>query len=219
MQKTVLVFDLDDTLYDELSYVYSGLSAVADFLEERLKLNALLSYNEMKEILNIQGRGHVFDTLLKKHGLFSKAIVKQCLQVYRHHIPNLKLYRDAERLFERTEQYPKYIVTDGHKIVQDIKINALKLREVMKHCYITNRYGIHNNKPSPYCFLKICKQEHVDPKQVVYIADNPYKDFIGLKPFLFQTIRVLKGRYKDIQLDEAHEADRTITSLDEVLIT
>jgi len=39
MQKTsIFIFDLDDTLYDELSYVYSGFLAVAKFLEKATKL-------------------------------------------------------------------------------------------------------------------------------------------------------------------------------------
>jgi len=217
MQKTpLLVFDLDDTLYDELDYVMSGFLAVANFLEETRELSSKKTFKEMKEILEKQGRGLVFDTLLKNHHLYSKKLVKECLSVYRHHIPQIKIYPDANRLFKRYKDRSLFIVTDGHKIVQDNKIEALHLKEKMEHCYLTNRYGNKNAKPSPYCFILICKRKNVSPRDIVYIADNPYKDFVGLKTLGFQTIRILRGRYRDVKLGKEHEADRTITTLDEL---
>jgi putative hydrolase of the HAD superfamily len=50
----------------------------------------------------------------------------------------------------------------------------------------------------------------------VYIADNPYKDFVGIKPQGFATIRVLTGPYKDIAIGEAFEADWKIKDLSEL---
>ncbi len=216
MQKTVLVFDLDDTLYDELSYVLSGFSAVSKFLKETKGLSAKTTFSTMKNLLETEGRGHIFDNLLKKYGIYTKTLLKQCIHIYRHHIPKIELDRDAVEMFKRYKKSPIYLVTDGHKIVQDLKIKALKLDKKMKYCYLTNRFGIKNQKPSPHCFLLICKKEKVLPEQVIYIADNPSKDFIGIKPLSFQTVRILRGRYKDITLDAKHEADRTIKSLNEI---
>lgn len=217
MQKTkLLVFDLDDTLYDELTYVMSGFSAVAKFLEETTHLKSEDTLKEMSQILSSQGRGAVFDTLLKNHHLFTKKLVKKCLQVYRHHIPKIELYPDSKRLLKRYKGSSLFIVTDGNKIVQNIKIKTLELDKEMVHCYLTNRYGKKMAKPSAYCFRLICKKMNVAPKDVVYIADNPYKDFVGLKTLGFQTVRILRGCFKDVTLSKAFEADRTITSLDEL---
>jgi len=217
MQKTpLLVFDLDDTLYNEHDYVMSGFLAVANFLQERKGLKANKIFEEMKEILRESGRGLSFDTFLKNNQIYSKKLVKECLHIYRHHLPQIEIYPDAKRLIERYKDQSLFIVTDGHKIVQENKIKALNLNDKMEHCYLTNRYGNTNAKPSPYCFLLICKKKQLSPRDVVYIADNPYKDFVGLKTLGFQTIRILRGHYKDIKLDKAHEADRTITTLDEL---
>lgn len=219
MQKIkVLIFDLDDTLYDELSFVKSGFLAVAKFLNQKKGLETDTIFKEMIEILDRDGRGFVFDTLLKNHKIYQKKLVNACLKCYRHHEPKLELNADAKRALKRFNQLPIYILTDGHKIVQLNKIKSLKLESLVKDFYITNRYGIGNNKPSPYCFWLICKRENVLPSEVVYIADNPYKDFIGLKKDQFQTIRLLNGRYKDIRLDELHEADMIINSLDELKV-
>ena len=35
----ILVFDLDDTLYDEITFVYSGFSAVSKYLSLQFNLN------------------------------------------------------------------------------------------------------------------------------------------------------------------------------------
>ncbi|HRD55742.1 MAG TPA: HAD-IA family hydrolase [Parachlamydiaceae bacterium] len=218
MQKTsIFIFDLDDTLYDELSYVYSGFLAVAKFLEKATKLPSKEIFQELKEILKSQDRGHVFDLFLKRHHLFSKKLVKECLNTYRNHIPKITLYEDAKKLLQHLKGHPIYIVTDGHKLVQENKIKALKLDKMVKHYYLTNRYGLKNNKPSPYCFLKICKQEKITPEEVVYIGDNPHKDFLGLKPLGFKTVRLLRGRYQHIQLEKWYEAEKTIRNLNELI--
>lgn len=216
MQKTVLVFDLDDTLYDESSYVLSGFSAVSNFLSKTKGLIDIELFHEMVDLLKTKGRGHIFDELLKKHGIYTKTLLQTCIHIYRHHIPKIELYPDALEMLNRFKDNPLYIVTDGHKVVQDIKIKALKLDQKMKYCYLTNRYGIINQKPSPHCFLLICQKEKVNPDKVIYIADNPYKDFVGIKPLSFQTVRILRGPFKDIKLEPRYEANRIIKSLNEI---
>ena len=55
------------------------------------------------------------------------------------------------------------------------------------------------------------KKSH--PSSVVYIADNPHKDFVGIKPLGFQTIRVLTGPYRNDKVSEAFDADVKIPHL------
>lgn len=211
----VLVFDLDDTLYEELTFVKSGFRAVARYLYEQYSIPVQSGMEFMIAKLS-SGRGRIFDDLLLHYGIYKKALVRKCVSVYRLHQPEIKLYPEADACLERFRNYPLYIVTDGNKMVQANKIKALGLDKRVKFAYITHRYGIKNAKPSPYCFLKICQREKVTPKEVVYIADNPYKDFVGIKPLGFKTIRILQGPYKDLTLSVAHEADQKIQSLREI---
>src|SRR3954466_8647160 len=167
----ILVFDLDDTLYNELTYVQSGFKAVASYLNKQFSINKKKVADElMAELEN--GRGSIFDNVLKKNSLFSKKLVKQCITVYRLHEPAIQLSTSGKKCLVRFKNYPLYIVTDGNKVVQHNKIKALKVDKLVKHYYITHRYGVHNAKPSIHCFMKICEREHVNPDQVVYIADN-----------------------------------------------
>lgn len=211
----VLVFDLDDTLYDELTYVRSGFRAVAAFLQAQYGIAAATCYVDMVARL-ASGRGRIFDAMLQRFGCYSKHSVRRCLSVYRGHKPDIHLYPEAEACLHRLRHLPIYIVTDGNKLVQKSKLEALGLFSRVNHCFITHCYGVKNAKPSPYCFWKICRREKVLPQRVVYVADNPHKDFIGIKPHGFKTVRVMQGQHKEVVLDQAHEAEWRIESLAEL---
>jgi putative hydrolase of the HAD superfamily len=212
----VLVFDLDDTLYPELTYVHSGFGAVATMLAARFGLSAPTLTAEMIAVEAALGRGRVFDEVLRTHGLYTPAAVRACLLAYRQHLPQLQLYPDAERCLQRFAPWPLYLVTDGHKGVQARKVAALGLSGRVRHAYITNRYGSHRAKPSPYCFEQICSREKVMPGQVLYVGDNPTKDFVGIRPLGFRTARILRGNYAHLPAPRTHAADRDIHSLDEL---
>ncbi|UOQ99740.1 HAD-IA family hydrolase [Hymenobacter sp. 5317J-9] len=212
----VLVFDLDDTLYPELSYVHSGFRAVAEFLSPLLHQPAETLAASMIAEEAEQGRGQVFDNVLRQHGRWTKTLVATCLREYRQHLPQLALYPDAERCLARFAEWPLYLVTDGHKEVQARKVAALEVARHVRHAYLTNRYGRHRAKPAPHVFELICRREKAMPNQVIYVGDNPRKDFVGIKPLGFRTVRILRGNYAHLADDAAHEAHRRIHSLDEL---
>ncbi|MDQ2770460.1 MAG: HAD family hydrolase [Bacteroidota bacterium] len=216
VERSVLVFDLDDTLYPELSYVHSGFRAVAAFLSPLLGESAEALAAGMVAEEAAQGRGQVFDNVLRRHGRWSKTLVAACLRTYRQHQPEISLFPDAERALTRLAHLPLYIVTDGHKEVQARKVAALGLAGRVRHAYLTNRYGRHRAKPDPHVFQLICRREGVTPFYVTYVGDNVRKDFVGIKPLGFNTVRILRGNYAHFEADAAHEAARTIASLDEL---
>ena len=211
----VIVFDLDDTLYDELTYVRSGFRAVADYLQNTYGIPVKSSMDFMMQKL-VAGRGRIFDELLMEFHIYNKKTVRKCLSVYHRHYPAIRLSPEADACLRRLAGYPLYIVTDGNKLVQTNKLRALGLFSRAKFCYVTHRYGVKNAKPSPYCFLKICEREKVQSQAVVYIGDNPQKDFVWIKPLGFKTIRVYQGQHKDVTKPPEFEADFGIKSLAEL---
>jgi putative hydrolase of the HAD superfamily len=212
----VIVFDLDDTLYDETEYVKSGFRQVARHLNITYAIDEHQAYSQMLDILKQKGRGNIFNEVLAAHGLLSKKHVRDCLSVYRLHHPQISLPESAVQCLFRFKDYPTYIVTDGNKLVQFRKVQALGLFGKVKKVFITHRYGIDKSKPSPYCFLKIQQLEKTTPDNILYIGDNAKKDFIGIKPLGFKTIRVRTGSYSEDWYSEAHEAHVIIDSLDEL---
>lgn len=213
----VIIFDLDDTLYNERDFVFSGYREVSKFLSLKLNIDSTKIYKKLKEYF-FESRDKVFDRLLDFYGIKNKQLVKNCLKVYRKHKPEITLSPEAINCLERLKIYPIYIVTDGNKLVQNNKIKALKLEERVKKVFITHRYGLKHAKPSPYCFNKIQNLEAIDTNKIIYIADNPNKDFIGIKPLGFKTIRVMQGCYKDLTFNDKYEAHIKIESLNELTL-
>lgn len=211
----IVIFDLDDTLYPEIQFVESGFRAVANYLSERYGWDANEVYAEMIALLNQLGRGAVFDELLRRRGQLRKQTVRACLSVYRLHKPTLTLAPEAVRCLDRLADVPKYIVTDGNKLVQANKVLALGLLSQVKKAYITHRYGVAHAKPSTRCFELIAQREKVDFSQLVYIGDNPKKDFVNLRKLGVRTVRVLTGPYASYPAADGFDAEIHIRSLDE----
>lgn len=209
----ILVFDLDDTLYDESRFVESGFRAVAAFGQQRFGWDEEESLAQMMDTLARAGRGAVFDRWLAAHGKHGKALVATCVKIYRHHTPSLSLFPEAAALLPALAAYPLYLVTDGHKIVQANKVAALGIAPLFRKIYITHRYGIRHAKPSPYCFELIRRREKAGWEQIAYIADDPAKDFVGLNPLGVQTVRVLTGRHRNVPAKPGFEARHAIPDL------
>lgn len=210
----ILIFDLDDTLYDESTYVESGFRAVADFGEREFGFGAEASLAEMTKILARDGRGAVFDQWLDGQGARTKGRVATCVQVYRHHTPSLTLFEAADRLLEQFRvRHKLYLVTDGHKIAQARKVAALGLPPRIEKAYITHRYGRRYAKPSTYCFDLIRQREDRDWTEMMYVGDNPAKDFVNLNPLGVHTVRVLTGQHRNDRAADGYDAQHTISDL------
>lgn len=218
MKIKVIVFDLDDTLYDEIEYVKSCFKEVSNYFSYKFKIDKNLIYNYMIQDLETNGRGKIFDNMLENFKIYSKENIKKAILVYRTHKPNIVLPQESIEVlsYYNSLKIPIYIVTDGNKIVQNRKIEALGVRKYIKKDFITHRYGIKNSKPSTYCFEKIAKLEKVEYKDIVYIGDNPNKDFVNIKKLGFRTIRVLKGMFSNSNKETEFEAELNILSLVEL---
>ena len=211
----IIVFDLDEVLYDEKTYVISGFRAVSEFLEKDEAIPKKIIFEYLKRRLK-NGRERIFNDLLDNFRIYSQKNLEKCISVYRTHTPKIKLYSDAKDCLKRLKNYPLYIVTDGNKMVQKNKIKALNLENHVKKTILTSNYGSRNSKPSTFCFQKICDMEKTSPTNLVYIGDDPHKDFVGLKREGFKTIRLFKGRFKNERLSKEFEADYKIKSLKEI---
>jgi putative hydrolase of the HAD superfamily len=210
------IFDLDDTLYPERSFVESGFLAVALDLEQNFGWPADKSFAQMVAILESAGRGAIFNQLLSLHGAMTASLVRHCVRVYRLHQPKIHLAPAAIRCLKKLGQLP-YLVTDGHKIVQYNKVKALEIEEKFKKIYITHRYGIRHAKPSTYCFELIRRREECTWSEMYYVGDNPAKDFVNLNKLGVHTIRVRTGEYANVVAKEGFEAKYIIDTLDDLV--
>jgi putative hydrolase of the HAD superfamily len=215
----IVALDLDDTLYPEITYVQSGLRAVADHLQEWLSVDPEESLRVMESSLDLNGRGRAFDDVLDYWGISGQSSIRRLVQVYRHHEPRISLPRESSRVLEMltSSGHALYLVTDGHKVVQATKISALGLASRFRHCYLTSRYGRVAAKPSPRVFDLMLRRERADVSQLIHVADDPTKDFIGIRRMGGQTIRVRTGRNALIAAAPGFDADATVDRLEAIL--
>jgi len=210
----VLIFDLDDTLYEEMTYVAGGFRAVALYGKEVFNWDASNSYDFMMTHLQTHGRGKVFNEWLRIHDCYSAALVAKCVNVYRRHQPKISLFPIARQLLALYRgRCPLYLVTDGNKEVQKKKIDALKLESIFQRIFITHSYGIRHAKPSLYCFERIRHTERCLWSNMVYVGDNPSKDFINLNVAGAFTVRVSTGLHASDLAPLGHDARVTIPNL------
>jgi len=211
----ILIFDLDETIYDEKDFIFGGFSAVSKYLKNNYGLDDKKTLSFMIKKLKLT-RNNIFDSLLNENKIYSAKLIKKCVSIYRHHKPNISIYNDARKFLETFKEIPKYILTDGNKLVQNSKIISLNLDKYFKKCLITHRYGMENSKPSTYCFNKIAQYENVQPNDIVYIGDDPRKDFVNIKKEGFKTIRLLRGSNKNLALESSFEADVVVNNYEEL---
>ena len=116
----ILAFDLDDTLYEEITFVKSGLKSVSDYLYRKYLIPKKDSKNFFYQEL-LKDRNKILDKALIKFNIYSKNEVKKCLSVYRSHNPKIQLYPQVNYIFRKFGKESIYIITDGNKLVQKNK--------------------------------------------------------------------------------------------------
>lgn len=211
----IFCFDLDDTLYDEGTYVRSGFRAVSTFLEDGFGISGEECLGQMVEVVESEGRGRVFDEVLERQGLRQEGLVERCVEVYRGHWPTISPAPGAIETLERCGTVPLYLVTDGDPEVQATKVRALGLEERFRRVHRTWSYGLDHAKPSTRCFQMICDEEGRGMADLCYVGDDPTKDFVGLNAVGAVTVRVLTGRHSEVEAAAGHEAAIRIPSIAE----
>lgn len=214
-----IIFDLDDTLYQEKEFVLQAMREVAKFISKKNnKFQTGEIYNRLVEILEIEGRGKIFNQICKEKNI--DIDVMKLVKVYRATKPKLAMYPDAIELirFLKKKEIKIGIITDGDRFVQNNKIEGLHLKKYVDTIIVTDEYN--TSKPDKKVF-EIClkKLGATDPAQAVYIGDNPLKDFLGAKKIGMNTIRIVRkyGDNMKRKVDEKYDAEYTIKNMEEVI--
>lgn len=215
----VIVFDMDDTLYRELDFVHGAFKHVTNYLcgkYEALEKQAV--YKQMLSILCAEGRGAIFDQIIVKYHL--KESIPVLVHKYRAAEPPITLYEDAEDVLRwlKANNYKIGLITDGYSQVQHNKIKLLQLDKWMDEMIVTYDWGLDYSKPHERAYLHMLEQFQCLPEEMIYIGDNPHKDFVGAKKLGIHTVRIIReyGDHMQTCLDEGYEACDKIYSLEEL---
>lgn len=173
--KKAIVFDLDDTLYNEKDYVRSGFSAVARMLP-------MVENAQEKLWRAFELKQPAIDVVLQDEGIKTEALLNECVNVYREHCP--KIYLDQE-IREMLQEFRKSgrllgIITDGRVEGQRQKIKSLGIIGLVDNIIITDELGgVKCRKPNPKAFMLMRDKFCCNYSDMVYIGDNTEKDFLA----------------------------------------
>lgn len=179
-----VVFDLDDTLFNEKEYVKSGFKAVSNYLHKEEAYDKLCEYFEVGK--------PAIDEYLKEIGKID--VKPECLEVYRTHFPELTLKKEIRELLLdiKSRGIKLGVITDGRSIAQRNKIKALGLDKIIDDIIVTDELGGEQfRKPCDISFRIMQRKWMLPFEQMVYIGDNVNKDFqapkqLGMKWFLLK---------------------------------
>ena len=199
----VIVFDLDDTLYDEIDFVKSGFKEISKYLGDKKY------FNFMWELFLKEGSGKIFDKLIENFSL--NVSLNKLLEIYRFHYPTIVLPKESRDILKFCKNFKTALITDGHYIMQKNKFFALDLKKFIEYPLFTDFYN--TKKPDVKPFLMVMKK--YPNEEYVYISDNPKKDFFAPKKLGWKTIRYKnpKGIYKNIK----NNADIEVKSREKIL--
>lgn len=217
----VCLLDLDDTLYSEYDYVLSGFKEVSKYLSIKTKLMQKDIFDALVRLFDLN-KLNVFDRFIKSNLISDQKLdILEILDVYRSHIPTLKLFDDSREFlhFFKDSQIKLGLITDGRPLTQKNKIQALGISRFFKKIIITDELGVGFRKPHPYAFEVMKDYFSVDFDEMIYIGDNPLKDFYIKTLYNVKTIRIKRnnGLYKDMPYLHGVKEDVTISSLIEAI--
>lgn len=192
-----ILIDLDDTLYEERSYVESGFRAVAAFLEAERDLPADYSYPSMLAFLELEGRGKVFDRIIERFEMRqAEGLVDACIDVYRNHVPEIAPYPDVEQTLQQLgKEYQLALVTNGLPLMQQRKLDALGLARYFRSIVFCD--AIDAPKPSPGGLEKALSDIGVTVDEALFVGDNPETDGAAAAALQMRFVRVKTARFAE----------------------
>lgn len=178
--KTVVVFDLDDTIYNELDYLRSAYKEIAMQLDQN---NWMHVYSKMFSFY--RSGINVFEKIATEYNLEIETLIA----MYREHQPDIHLFEGVREIMEaiKAKNGKIGLITDGRSSTQRAKIRSLGISSYLDGLVISEEIG--TEKPDLANFRSI--ETSIIGNDYYYIADNLKKDFIAPNALGWKTIGVI----------------------------
>ncbi|RDW20408.1 HAD family hydrolase [Oceanobacillus chungangensis] len=213
-----IVFDMDDTLYQEKDYLLSGLKYVDIWVKENCHRTGF--YEEAYQLFVSGENKFIFNRALELLEVnYDQNMIMEMLNVYRSHKPDIQLLEDAEWVLNNLYDNVKIgLISDGYLSSQKRKVNALKLPSRFNSIILSDEFGRENWKPSHIPYEKVASELKCYPNECVYVGDNLQKDFITAKKLGWLTVHIQRnsGIYPNTKLSSDYEAHFQIENLKEL---
>jgi putative hydrolase of the HAD superfamily len=186
-----IAFDLDDTLFPERDYAFSGFRAVAEWAQKQLGVEADQAEQELQGHFNAGVRGDTFNRWLLAHGLPVEVWLPQMIRAYREHTPRLTPFPDVPPALEILGgRYRLGLITQGHASGQRRKLQALGLNGRFEQVVVLGEEERPLWKPHPHPCQRWLEAMQLPGTECAYVGDNPVRDFHGSRSLGMWTVRI-----------------------------
>ncbi len=181
MDRKVVVFDLDDTLYKEIDFLKSGFRKVAELVDNRYGFDAKDVYDHL--LMWYHKGENPFARLNGNYGISNS--IEDYLNVYRYHHPTISLSQEVKDTLTTLKKKGIHlgIISDGRLLTQKNKIEVLGLKEWINEDDIIINEEKEHFKPNYWSYDRMMQRCYGlfsdDNLSFYYVGDNIAKDFFA----------------------------------------
>ena len=205
-----LIFDLDNTLYDEDIYYLEIFRVFAKSHD--------LDFDKIKSVFTHDFRRKskdIFADILKGVDYYEAILQEELFYLYNTIDIILPLFNDAKEIlkFTKVKNIKTAIITNGVVNAQKNKIRCLKIEQCFDVIIYAREFGKEFEKPHEKSFKKCLQQLNLDRHSVLFIGDDPATDISGAIACNIRSVFIRRGHFKN----EKHCANYEISSLLELI--
>ncbi len=198
-----IIFDLDDTLYDNLNQVAKKAMQEADkAMAHFLKEDAEVIHNLRTDLIQKGIRFFDQNPLICHELGVNKQLIEKAGEIANNHyyvfsnIKGIKLFPGVPGLLKKLRKKHKLaLITFGVMEKQQEKIKQLKVAPYFDFVAIDQWSGIKATKADS--FLGVMEKLKLKAEEIAVVGDNPKNEIEVGNKLGMTTIRVLQGKFKD----------------------
>lgn len=209
-----VIFDLDDTLYEEEAYFREAFMDIAAVVSRERAISQPKVYKRiLKEFHDKGSRFTRFFEHVANLFELEQSYHNRFYELYLNTDANLVLYPDAEEtlIWLQNRRYRLGLITNGSVTAQRNKIKQLGLECRFDAICVSRELGEKFEKPHPRPYLAILTRLDVCAGESVYVGDDPMTDFEGANGVGMTTVRLRRGEFEDLDTTGV-QVDHEITS-------
>lgn len=223
MAVKTIFFDIDDTLFDSTLLTTRGrMNSITAMIDAGLPVkDADEVYRLLQEVIREQGSNHAkhYDMLLEKLGVrWDPKIVGAGVVAYeRTKAGYLKPFPEVIPVLLRlNSDYRLGVISNGLAVKQWEKLTWLGLHHFFD--VVVTSEEARCEKPDPGIFKAALGAMGANAQEAVMVGDRPDTDIKGAKDVGMGTVRLKKGKYKDIDGGGADFVIDDISELPEIIL-
>lgn len=178
--KYSVAFDLDDTIYYEQDYVFSGFQAIGEYLKIHF------GYDQVYQKLHCFFLAGLPDPIEKICEELNLTIKEKLVDIMRKSPPKIALRPGVMPLlgYLKENNFEIGIITNGRSSTQRMKIEALKIQKFLDICIISEETTSY--KPNHEIFMQYQLQSM--KSSYLFIGNNPGVDINPARAMGWKTI-------------------------------